>query len=488
MKKQPLLTGFPKTLIANSKRKHQAEVRRLRESLRNESLCGYAVMFADVLPTEFLHEIDRTQRNRHFGFQPVFWAWFAQIVEGNASCSKSVALIQSWCRSQGLPIPSSDTSSYCKGRQRLDESFLDAIAGRVGSYLETRTRDVDLWHGMTLKAIDGSSVKLTDTNQNQLKFPQPSVQKRGCGFPVMSVAGLINLSHGGWEAMTTGPVYEHDLAMARRMLTHIHADDLILGDRMYCSYRFFAEVRERGAHLLTRLHQAREVKLDWRKGRKISPHERLVTWTRPTFSAAQNTMTREQWEALPESMEVRLIRLGYEDRTGRRRTMTVATTLTDAEAHNGGELHALYARRWEIELRLRDIKTSLGFELLNVKTPEMARKTMIMLRIAYNLMRVLMQRAASEREVPVGAMSFKESIDLVTSIHESFRNLSRKPRKRASLMTFLIEMLAHRVLDHRPGRTEPRAIKKRPKPFPLLTAPRHEFIEIPHRSNYRACA
>lgn len=488
MKKQPLLTGFPKTFIANSKRRHQAAIRRLRESLRGESLSGYAVMFADVLPAAFLREIDLTRRNRHFGFLPVFWAWFAQIIEGNASCSKAVALMQSWCRSQGLPVPSPDTSSYCKGRRRLDGSFLESIAARVGSHLETSIRDADLWHGMTLKAIDGSSVKLADTAENQAELPQPSVQKPGCGFPVMSVAGLINLSHGGWEAMTTGPAYEHDLAMARRMLDHVGEGDLLLGDRMYCSYRFFAETRERGAHLLARLHQAREVKLDWRKGRKISPHERLVTWTRPTFSAVRDTMTREQWEALPESMEVRLIRLGFEDRTGRRRTMTVATTLTDAAVHDGVELHALYARRWEVELRLRDIKTTLGFETLNVRTPEMARKTMSMIRIAYNLMRVLMQHAAREAGTPVGEMSFKESLDLATSIHESFRDLSGKPRKRAFQMIFLIEMLARRTIDPRPGRREPRAIKKRPKPFPLLTAPRHEFIEIPHRSNYRACA
>lgn len=445
-------------------------------------------MFADVLPASFLREADPTARNRHFGCLPVFWAWFAQIIEGNASCSKAVALMQSWCRSQSLPVPSSDTSSYCKGRQRLDDSFLETLAARIDSHLHGRTNDSDLWNGMTLKAIDGSSVKLADTCENQAEFPQPSVQKPGCGFPVMSVAGLINLSHGGWEAMATGPAYEHDLAMARRMLAHIGEGDLLLGDRMYCSYRFFAEGRSRGAHLLTRLHQAREGALDWRKGRKISPHERIVTWERPYFSLVQNTMTREEWEALPPSMEVRLIRLGYEDRAGFRRTMTVATTLTDATAHDGVQLHALYARRWEIELRLRDIKTTLGFEMLNVRTPDMARKTMAMIRIAYNLMRVLMQRAAREGGHTVGDMSFKESIDLTTSIHESFRGLAGKPRKRASQMEFLIELLAARIVIVRPGRREPRAVKQRPKPFSLLTAPRREFIEIPHRSNHRACA
>ena len=151
-------------------------------------------------------------------------------------------------------------------------------------------------------------------------------------------------------------------------------------------------------------------------------------------------------------------------------------------------MHALYARRWEIELRLRDIKTTLAFEMLHAKTPEMANKTLMMIRITYNLMRVLMQRAAQEAGVATGSMSFKEAIDLCSSIHESFRAVANKPRKRKDHMRFLIDMLAARVLNQRPGRREPRAVKLRPKPFPLLTAPRHEFIEIPHRSKYRASA
>jgi hypothetical protein len=168
--------------------------------------------------------------------------------------------------------------------------------------------------------------------------------------------------------------------------------------------------------------------------------------------------------------------------------MTVVTTLTDPTLHDGVELHCLYARRWEIELRLRDIKTTLDFEMLAVKSPAMARKTLAMIRIAYNLMRVLMQRAAREAGEAVGSISFKEALDLTTSIHESFRDCAGKPRRRADELRFLTEMMATRLIDHRPFRREPRAVKRRPKPFPLLNKPRHEFVEIPHRSRYRKVA
>lgn len=488
MKQQPVLTHFPSHVFATARRRFQARIRHLRRSLVTGSLSGYSVMFSDVLPGSFLEQIDPTVRQRHFGHLPVFWAWLAQILEANSSCAKAIGFIQSWSRSQGLPVPSRDTSSYCKARLRLSPEFLAQIGARVDAVLNRRLRDSDRWRGLALKAIDGTSVKLSDTADNQAVFPQPSMQKPGCGFPVMGIAGLLNLGHGGWEAFATGPLTVHDLTLAKGLLGHIGKDDLLLADRAYCSYAFIAAIRAREGHTLMRLHPQRDAALDWRKGRKISPHERAVSWSRPSFSALKRSMTFEEWNALPETLEVRLIRLRYEDRSGKLRWMTVATTLTDPLLHDGVELHALYARRWEIELRLRDIKTTLGFEMIHTRTPTMALKTLAMIRIAYNLMRVLMQRAAHQAGAGAGGISFKETLALTTSIHESFRSCAGRPRKRALQVEFLTGMLAARLIDHRPFRREPRAIKQRPKPFPLLNTPRHEFVEIPHRSRYRKAA
>lgn len=234
----------------------------------------------------------------------------------------------------------------------------------------------------------------------------------------MGIAALLNLSHGGWEAMTTGAFTEHNLPLAEGLLDHIGEGDLLLADRAFCSYAYIAAVLAKGGHVAMRLHQQRDAALDWRKGRKISRHERLVIWRRPAFSAFKGKLTHEAWEALPATLEVRLIRLDFEDRTGRRRPLTVVTTLTDPALYDGIELHCLYARRWEIELRLRDIK----------------------------------------------------------------------PRKRRDQMRFLVETMSTRVIGHRPGMREPRAVKRRPKPYPLLNKPRQEFVEVPHRSRYRKSA
>ena len=162
--------------------------------------------------------------------------------------------------------------------------------------------------------------------------------------------------------------------------------------------------------------------------------------------------------------------------------------MLDGLEHDAVELSCLYARRWEIEVKLRDVKTTLGMERFAVKTPDMAHKTLWMMIIAYNLMRATMQQAAQAAGLPVWHMSFKATLDLVTSSHEGFRSFAGKPRKLSRRKRKFVELCATKLLDLRPFRREPRAVKRRPKNYQLLTRPRHVFQEIPHRGAYRKAA
>lgn len=488
MTKQLNLTGFPRTLFATAKRRFQAVIQRARRSVLNRSLSGYALLFEEVLPGEFMEWIDPTRRQRSFGHVPVFWAWLAQILEANASCQRALGLIQAWNQSCGLPVPASDTSSYCQARGRMELEFLEQISGRVGDMLGSRVTQPERWNGLVLKAIDGSSMQLMDTPENQRAYPQPSSQKPGCGFPVMGIHGVLNLSHGGWEGFVTCDARVHDARVAPCLLKHLEEGDLLLADRAYCSYELIARVLDRGGHVLMRLHQARHRKLDWRRGKRLSSFERLVTWSKPPKQPATSSLTPAEWEAMPEELNLRYIRMGTEDRQGAKRKMIVVTTLTDAKRYDGTELFCLYAQRWDIELKLRDIKTTLGMERLAVQSPEMARKTLWMMMIAYNLLRILMQQAAFIADKPIRNMSFKASLDLVRSVHESFRPLAGRPRLRASHRQAILEICATKTIDERPFRSEPRAVKRRPKSYAYLTSPRHLYEEIPHRENYRKCA
>lgn len=449
---------------------------------------GYGLLFDDVLPAEFLCGIDQTKRNRHFGAIPVFWAWIGQILEHNSSCSRGLSLIQAWCKGAGLAAPKGDTSSYCQGRKRLSGEFLDRIFDQITTVLRGGIRGADLWNGLVLKAFDGTSVKLMDTPANQELYPQPSSQAEGCGFPVMGIVGLLNMSHGGWEGFTTGSVNMHDARAAQNLLCHVEKGDLILADRAFCSYELFVRIAARGGECLMRLHQARHRKLDWRRGKKISPIERLITWQKPAKQPKSSDLTSEEWELLPDQITVRYIKMGYEDRAGEKRSMVVVTTLLDPRKHDAMELIDLYARRWDIELKFRDVKTTLKLEEFAVKSPEMAHKTLRMMMIAYNLLRTLMQKAAVEADKPLAEMSFKGILDVLNTSQSLFRGLGSHHRKRARLRDELIEICATKILDIRPARQEPRAVKRRPKPYQYLTAPRHVFREIFHKENYSKAA
>ncbi|MEM9079770.1 MAG: IS4 family transposase [Verrucomicrobiota bacterium] len=375
--KQPLLTDFPTTIFATAKRRLQATIRAARAQLHQESLSGYSVLFQDILPADFLTSIDPTSRQRAYGHLPVFWAWLAQVFEGNASCSRAVSLIQNWCRSAHLPTPSHGTSSYCKARTRIRLSFLKAVHRKILKVLSQRVQEADLWKGFEIKAIDGSSMQLMDTPANQRAYPQPPTQKEGCGFPTMGLVGLLNLSHGGWEAHKTCRWNRHDSRAAASLVQYLGTGDLLLADRAFCTYELIARCQQRGAQVLMRLHQARHKALRWDQGKRISAHERLVTWQRPDWRPG-SALPKKLWEKLPSTLQLRLIKLNYENRIGEQSELVLVTTLTDPTKYDGIEMAELYARRWEIEVKLRDLKTTMGLDFLAVKSPRLAHKHLLM--------------------------------------------------------------------------------------------------------------
>jgi hypothetical protein len=472
VKNQPYLTGFSRTVFATAKRRLQARIRSQKSEIQTQSLSGYSVLFDSFLSSDFLKSIDCTKRQRSFGHLPTFWAWLGQILNANSSCQQALSMIQSWYLNHKLPVPACDTSSYCKARQRVEEGFLKAIHERLTSHLRQHASESQRWNGLRLFAVDTSSVHLLDTLDNQAAFPQPSSQKLGCGTPVMGICGLVNLSHGGWETCLTMPHTRHESQAAKPLLHHLNEGDLLLGDRAFCTYEIIARSRKQGAHVLMRLNGKRQQVLNWNQGEKINSYERLVTWNKP-FRSALPQLSREEWEQLPESMYLCLIKLSFENRAGQKDDLIVI------------ELADLYARRWEIEVKLRDLKTTLDMETFAVKSPEMAVKTLWMSLIAYNLIRATMQRAGKEEQgTEPWELSFSAAINIVTTHHHQFVHLTQTPRKKHHVWKAVLTHCLQRKLQIRPYRSEPRAVKKRPKAYPLLTKHRSIFQPIPHQKRY----
>ena len=241
------------------------------------------------------------------------------------------------------------------------------------------------------------------------------------------------------------------------------------------AYETIARLQQNGVHFIGRSHQAR--KLDFRTGRKLGPNERVQTYQKPRQQPPGSRLQKQQWEALPEQIELRIIRTYGPDRLGRRRTRYVVTTLLDPWRYPALEVASLYLHRWEIELCFRDIKTTLGMEMLRTKSPEMIHKEVLMHMIVYNLIRLLMLKAAVTHGVSHRKLSFKGVLQVISECRVEFKTLANRPRLRAERTSNLWCRIAERNLQERPGRNEPRRVKRRPKCSRWLQKPRHTYFE-----------
>jgi hypothetical protein len=197
-------------------------------------------------------------------------------------------------------------------------------------------------------------------------------------------------------------------------------------------------------------------------------------------------MTSKQWKRVPDEITVRVLRYRIQEPGFRTREIRLVTTLTDPRAYPAAALFALYRRRWRLELCFRDLKTSMGMETLSCQSPAMVIKELHMFLIAHNLVRCLMAEAAGIHEVDLERVSFKGSVDATREFSNALaKATSRRSRRR--LEDDLLTILATDLVPERPGRREPRATKRRPKPYPLLTRPRHSYVEILHRNRYKKC-
>ena len=334
------------------------------------------------------------------------------------------------------------------------------------------------FRGRPVKIIDGTMLSMPDTPANQAVWPQSSGQKPGLGFPLMKLVGLFSLASGALLASATGNRREHETTLFRGLWGKLEKADILLGDRGFCSYLNLVALARRGVDSVMRLHQARPV--DFRRGRRLGFDDRLVTWTKP--AQRQPTWTPEEFAALPGTLLVRLIRLRVAAPGFRTRTVVLATTLLDAAAYPADALGALYGRRWEVEGHFFEIKETLALDVLRCKSPGMVEREVAVHRIAYNLVRALMQRAAHGHGVPPGRVSFKGSLDALRQWGAVIAAAGAGVKKQDALIAELLAAIARDPVPERPGRSEPRARKRRPKNYQLLTQSRRATGNPPRRN------
>ncbi|MCE5229977.1 IS4 family transposase [bacterium] len=422
----------------------------------------------------------RGRRDRVYPLRQVFWIFLAQVLAADKSCAHAVAAWMAALAPVARFMPSPGTAAYCRARARLALSDLRAVLRAMGGRLAQLEPARDMWHGRVVKVVDGSSVSMPDTPDTQRLWPQPRGQKRGCGFPVMRLVVLFSLSSGAALSWTVGSLRVAERTLWRRLWRRLAPGDIVLGDRGFCDMAGFWLLGRRGVDCVMRLHQRRSVGV--RPLRRLGRQDWLVEWIKT--KACPKWMTHAQWAALPATLVVRHVRFSVPVKGWRTQTITVATTLLDARAWPPRALSEMYLRRWRCELYLRDIKTTLGMEVLRCKSPDMIRKELVMFMIAHNLLRALIAQAAGRRGGDIWSISFKGAVDVLETF--AARGLPAEPQQADLILARLLECIAARLLPWRPHRAELRVKKRRPKVYPMLTAPRDQYREIPHRNHYSA--
>jgi len=400
------------------------------------------------------------------------WAFLSQMLhkDEQRSCVAAVARVVVVLLSLGRKPCSGNTGAYCRARAKLPEPVIQRLTLRMAQGCEEAVPASWLWHGRHVKLVDGTTVSMPDTEPNQAEYPQHAAQEEGVGFPLARMVVLFSLATGMLCDMAMGRYQGKETgepALFRELFAGLHAGDIVLGDRYYCSYFMIALLKELGVDFVVRLHAARTA--DFRRGRRLGPGDHLVEWIRP---ARPTWMDEATYERMPASIEVREVLVQVNQPGFRTESLVVVTTLCDAEEYTSREIAELYRGRWLAELDIRAIKITLDMDVLRCKTPEMVRREVWTHLLAYNLIRRSILQSAQASGCSPRALSFTAAMQAIAASW-MVAALADRSLFGALVAAHLANLAGHRV-GNRPDRVEPRAVKRRPKPHRLLTKPRAE--------------
>ena len=478
------LPGFH---LATLRRRPRSASQKLADQfaeIRRKSISQLAACFAHFIPDQALkpHRSGAQSRRRLFSKENTFWGFFTQILNADSGCSEVVRKFHAFAASRSMDRPSSSTSGYCQARQRFEESDLESILAHTTQQLAQRDTGKSLQDRRVIVA-DGTGLSMPDTAENQQVWPQTKQQDPGCGFPQAYMCACFNLQTGALLSYELGNKKSHELLLLRDQWETFEAGDIFLGDKGFCSFYDVSKFKDQGVDSVITLARRHPITAN-NADQILGDDDLLIHWPKPKWSK-RTSYSKAEWEALPEKLPLRQIKVHVQEPGYRTQSFFIITTLTDANAFSANDVAGLYLQRWDVELFFRDIKTTLGMDILRCKSPSMIRKEILMHFIVYNCLRLLMVKAADQADVPVRMISFKASIQTLRQWEPLWKS-DMSAAEQARLLILLCDSIAASIIYSRPGRREPRCMKRRPKNFQRMTRPRHEMRETLHRSKSRA--
>ena len=475
----PIFPGFHLQTLRRTPRTRQQRLAAELAELKTKSIDQLGEVFRGFIGSGSLDPAASgpNSRRRLYSKANTFWAFLSQVLHPDPGCQEVVRKMQSYAALKGLAIPSSSTASYCEARVRLPEQDLRAVFERTAMEMDRLASEAGTF-GRRVVVADGTGLSMPDTATNQHRWPQQSQQKPGCGFPSMKLTACFSLQSGALLSYATGSKHTHELTLLRSQWDVFRPGDILLADKGFCNYRDLATLSEQGVDSLMAMRKKYPIK-EAKALRQLGHDDLLVSWSKPqrvgSFSA-------QEWDTLPSRIRLRQIRVRINIPGFRSREIYLITTLLDEQKYPAAMLADLYFQRWDVELFFRDIKITMGMDVLRCKSPEMIRKELLMHLIAYNCVRRLMLEAAEEAGLAVRTVSFKGALQALRNWEPHLNQLRISRNERFRLISELYACITDKTLCIRPERSEPRAVKRRPKNHHLLTKPRNQMVVPKHRN------
>lgn len=438
----------------------QCKQQRIKAAVRNKDSYRF---FNLLTGPDMLEQVEsllpESHRERQFPPTETLSMFLAQAMNDDRSCQKAVNDAAIKRLIGGLSPCSTSTGGYCQARQRLPVEMVSALTRYTGQAMDQHIPEQWRWHGKRVHLIDGTTLTLPDTAANRAVYPQHPGQKPGLGLPLSRLVAVICLSSGAVLNAAQGKYAGKNTSeqhLLRTLLGTFDEGDLVLGDAYFGTYFLLATLLERKVDAVFEQLGARKRVTDFRQGKRLGAKDHLIKLSKP--KRKPDWMTQAEYDHAPHYLTIRELKI---------KGKVLITTLLCAKEFSTQALGILYKKRWNIEVDLRNIKTTLGMETLSCKTPDMIEKEIWVYLLAYNLVRLLMAQSALLKDRLPRQLSFKHAVQLCLAWSQQTQTIDISEQH-------LFVLLAQKTVGNRPNRIEPRAIKRRPKPFPLLMETREQ--------------
>jgi hypothetical protein len=450
-------------------------------SIRQATLAQIEQRLGKVIDSKLLNQNDADDysRERIFTLARTFWCWIWQVLQANTSCREVVRQVQALFAIHGRTVDES-SSAYCQARAKLSLGFLQKVFLSTTTGVEQAAPGWSLLGGRPLRVVDGSGMRLADTAKNRAAFAPPKNQPPGTGFPYIKVLVLFSLQSGAVLAHSIGSLLHHELRLLLGLRKWLKKGDILVMDRAFGVYLVGALLSQLGVDLLARLPNSR--KMDFRKAFKpLGALDALFIWQKPPN--ASPLLRSSEWLSLPAQLTVRVLRAQVYKRGFRVHQLTLVTTLLDPQLYPADQILEAYLKRWRMEMCFDDLKTTLEMEYLACQTPKMVHKELLIFLTAHNFLRWIMIQAAQSNGTELQRISFKGSLDGFRQFTQALTQIGKTKeglKKRQQLWMSLLQTLSRDLIPERPGRREPRAVKRRQK-YDYLNKPRCLWKDRPGR-------